>query len=105
MSVGILALYGFLSDQMYRGGAQLSFERIHPLDVGEVKETFQKLETESKGYDIQYRFQKKMENRSGLEKNQYKPINKMGFGLRRGWYRILPKRGRWKRPSSPIKIK
>jgi diguanylate cyclase (GGDEF)-like protein/PAS domain S-box-containing protein len=59
VSPGISALIGFSSDEMYGGGAQLRYERIHPLDVGEVKEAFQKLATESKGYDIQYRFQKK----------------------------------------------
>jgi PAS domain S-box-containing protein len=52
-------VYGYSPEEVYAGGSELWFGRIHPEDVSHVKGSYEKLFTEQKALDIEYRLKRK----------------------------------------------
>jgi len=52
-------VYGFSPREIYAGGLELWLDRIHPDDVGGVRQAFAELVAQGIGYDAEYRIQRK----------------------------------------------
>ncbi|MFC1764672.1 PAS domain S-box protein [Planctomycetota bacterium] len=59
ISQNIKEIYGYSQVEVYEGGSQLWFGRIHPDDVDAVKESFRMLLEEGMPLDVEYRIQRK----------------------------------------------
>ena len=55
----VAEVYGYSQEEIYEGGSALWFGRIHPDDVGRVKEAFRLLFEEGMQLDVEYRIQRK----------------------------------------------
>ena len=61
ISPNIERIYGYTPEEIYKdkAGTLLWFDRIHPDDVGKVKEAFDSLFKLNKVFDIEYRIKRK----------------------------------------------
>ncbi len=59
LSSNIEEVYGYTPEEVYKGGETIWLRRIHPDDVGKVKEAFGALFEKGIKFDIEYRIQRK----------------------------------------------
>ena len=59
VSLNIKEVYGYTSEEIYKGGADLWLGRIHPDDIKQVKKAFALLFTKNKIFNIEYRIKRK----------------------------------------------
>lgn len=59
ISPNVEKMYGYIPEEIYRDPYGLWFGRIHPDDVGPVRESFELLFSKNKEFDVEYRIQRK----------------------------------------------
>lgn len=59
ISPNVQRIYGYTPEDIYQNPLELWFERIHPDDVKQVEEAFNRLFKENVHYDVEYRIQRK----------------------------------------------
>jgi len=59
ISINVERVYGYSPEEIYAQGDRLWLGRVHPDDVGEVRNAFRALFEENKPYDIEYRIRRK----------------------------------------------
>jgi len=59
ISPNIQRVYGYTPEEIYEAGERLWLGRIHPDDVGRVKDEYERLFTESKTFDVEYRIRRR----------------------------------------------
>ena len=59
ISPNVNEIYGFSQNEIYQGGENLWFGRIHPEDVERVKQAFTRLLSKGNQFNIEYRIQRK----------------------------------------------
>jgi PAS domain S-box-containing protein len=59
ISPNVERIYGYTPEEIYAGGSELWFGRVHPDDIESVKRSYQALFEENQSFDIEYRIQRK----------------------------------------------
>jgi PAS domain S-box-containing protein len=59
ISPNVAKVYGYTSEEIYKGGSSLWFGRIHPDDVDRVKRSYQEVFEKERTLDIEYRIRRK----------------------------------------------
>jgi PAS domain S-box-containing protein len=59
VSRSVEAIYGYTPEEVYKGGENLWFSRIHPDDVNKVKDAYKRLFSDDAPLEIEYRIKRK----------------------------------------------
>ncbi len=59
ISDNVEKVYGFTAEEIYKGGVEVWFGRIHPEDLPKVKESYAHIFNKNENFDVEYRIQRK----------------------------------------------